>query len=237
MTPFDYTPCFSTGDWHTHSLYSDGRSTPEEMVKGAIDAGLALIAITDHVTKKSDWLDEYIKEISHLKEKYKSKIFVLCGVEAKVVDTAGNIDVRHEYLDRVDLTIGAFHRFPKDEGFFTKEDIENDRIAVLHYWHRAMRSLLQNKTVHMIAHPANLLRLNHIALPAEMREDLGKAGIDSGKLFEVNIRYRVPDIPLMEVLSARGIPMVIGSDSHSVSELLASHKSKDSIPQVNMLKK
>ena len=39
-----------TIDLHTHSLFSDGSMTPEELVRAAKDAGLTAIALTDHDT-------------------------------------------------------------------------------------------------------------------------------------------------------------------------------------------
>ena len=37
-------------DLHTHSLFSDGSMTPEELVFAAKQAGLSAIALTDHDT-------------------------------------------------------------------------------------------------------------------------------------------------------------------------------------------
>ena len=37
-------------DLHTHSIYSDGTSTPQELIDKAIDAKIAAIALTDHNT-------------------------------------------------------------------------------------------------------------------------------------------------------------------------------------------
>ena len=76
-------------DLHTHSYYSDGKASPEEMVLAAIEKGLAEIGISDHsytffdesYCVKKDKIAAYKKEIAALKEKYKGKISVLCGVE------------------------------------------------------------------------------------------------------------------------------------------------------------
>lgn len=35
-------------DLHTHSIYSDGAMSPEEIVDAAVDLGLSALAITDH---------------------------------------------------------------------------------------------------------------------------------------------------------------------------------------------
>ena len=35
-------------DLHTHTTYSDGRDTPEEMIKEALERGLMCFGISDH---------------------------------------------------------------------------------------------------------------------------------------------------------------------------------------------
>ena len=76
-------------DLHTHTTYSDGKNTPEEMVLAAVCAGLDAIGISDHAYTaidesyciKKEKISAYVAEISALKEKYKGKIEVLCGIE------------------------------------------------------------------------------------------------------------------------------------------------------------
>ena len=76
-------------DLHVHTVFSDGEHTPEEMVLAAIDAGLAVIGFSDHSHTAFDesWCMSaqgtaaYRAEIARLKEKFKDKITVLCGIE------------------------------------------------------------------------------------------------------------------------------------------------------------
>ena len=76
-------------DLHTHTTYSDGKNTPEEMVLAAVCAGLDTIGISDHSYTaidesyciKKEKISAYVAEISALKENYKGKIEVLCGIE------------------------------------------------------------------------------------------------------------------------------------------------------------
>ncbi|MBQ7323518.1 MAG: PHP domain-containing protein, partial [Clostridia bacterium] len=37
-------------DLHTHSVYSDGTLTPQELIKEAENRGLSAVALTDHNT-------------------------------------------------------------------------------------------------------------------------------------------------------------------------------------------
>lgn len=77
-------------DWHSHTIYSDGVHTPEEIVYNAYKNGLRTIAITDH--HKAFFMDSpnykdfehYFSAIIKLKEKYKGKIDALAGLEINV---------------------------------------------------------------------------------------------------------------------------------------------------------
>ena len=96
-------------DLHTHTVYSDGRDTPEEMVLSAIEKGLEEIGISDHsytdfdtswCMKRED-IPRYKAEINGLKAKYAGKISVKCGVEQ---------DYRSaESTEGFDYVIGSVH--------------------------------------------------------------------------------------------------------------------------------
>lgn len=78
-------------DYHVHSDFSsDSKAPMEEMVKKAISLGLKRICFTDHMDydypKVSDLtflfdFEAYIKKINFLKEKYKTDINILTGIE------------------------------------------------------------------------------------------------------------------------------------------------------------
>ncbi len=76
-------------DLHTHTIYSDGENTPEEMILAAIDLGLQAIGISDHSYTSFDEsycmsrgnTAAYKAELKELKEKYRDRIQVLCGIE------------------------------------------------------------------------------------------------------------------------------------------------------------
>ena len=96
-------------DLHTHTLYSDGRATPEEMILAAIEKGLGEIGISDHVytffdesyCMKKERTGEYLAEIAALREKYADKITVKCGIEYDAYST--------EPTAPFDYAIGSAH--------------------------------------------------------------------------------------------------------------------------------
>ena len=104
-------------DLHMHTIYCDGRSTPEQMVLSAIGKGMECIGFSGHSYVEFDkgcGMDEknaalYFDEISRLKEKYRDRIRIYCGVEqddCSVTDTT-----------QYDYVIGSVHylRIPLDE--------------------------------------------------------------------------------------------------------------------------
>ena len=74
---------------HTHSIFSDGKSTPEEVVVEAINQGLKVLGFSDHspvpfensFAIKNDEVNNYVATIKSLKEKYKDQIEILCSME------------------------------------------------------------------------------------------------------------------------------------------------------------
>ena len=94
-------------NYHTHSLFSDGKSTPEEIVQKAIEKGFDALGFSDHgFTAYDDSYcmqdtEGYIREIKRLKEKYTGKIQLYLGVE----EDCG------EYVDRsrFEYLIGSAH--------------------------------------------------------------------------------------------------------------------------------
>ena len=75
---------------HIHSTYADGKDTPEEMILEAINRNFASIGFSEHSYMCfSDYpyqmtvsdTEKYKQEIKALKEKYKGKIDIFCGME------------------------------------------------------------------------------------------------------------------------------------------------------------
>ncbi len=95
---------------HTHTTFSDGKHTPEEMILRAIELGFSSIGISDHSETEFDCeycmatsrYAKYQKELARLKEKYRDKIDVLCGLELDSASDAGGVE-------NFDYVIGSVH--------------------------------------------------------------------------------------------------------------------------------
>jgi len=94
-------------DLHTHSIYSDGSSTPAELIELALDNGLRGLALTDHDTV------EGVTEVKKLGEQ--AGLVVVSGVE---ISTSLHQHTLHILGYGIDVTEPALHRWlqPLQEG-------------------------------------------------------------------------------------------------------------------------
>jgi len=105
-------------NYHTHSTWCDGKSTPREMVEAAIAKGFDTIGFSSHAMLPQDdvgWVLTpakvalYAADIRGLAAEYASRIRVLCGVEADYVP--GGAEPSHAAYAAVspDYIIGSVH--------------------------------------------------------------------------------------------------------------------------------
>lgn len=97
---------------HTHTTFSDGKNTPEEMIRGAIRAGCASLGFSEHSplppgldldgwTMPAGNVEAYRKEILRLREVYRGEISIFLGMEQDADSPAPAED--YDYL------IGSVH--------------------------------------------------------------------------------------------------------------------------------
>jgi len=93
---------------HTHTIYDDGKDTPEALVLTAIEKGFSSLGFSGHahyppyadsMSRENTLL--YRKEIQRLKEVYKDKLTIYCGLEMEMVSDND--------LSGYDYLIGSVH--------------------------------------------------------------------------------------------------------------------------------
>ena len=102
---------------HTHSLYSDGSSQPEEYILEAIAKGFHILGFTEHsplhfentFSFKKENKEEYVALMESLKQKYSSRISVYSGMEMDYIPGMSEnfSKVKSEY--KLDYLIGSVH--------------------------------------------------------------------------------------------------------------------------------
>lgn len=105
-------------DVHMHSNFShDSESSPEQMIRGAIDKGLEVICFTDHYDKDNlFWGPEdtfepeaYFRELEYYRKKYERQIDIRIGVEIGMQPYL--VDYYEKFVKKYpfDFVIGSVH--------------------------------------------------------------------------------------------------------------------------------
>ena len=104
--------------YHTHTKFSDGKNSMEEMVQAAIELGMPCIGFTDHsyspyqkYCMKAEDYPAYFAEIDRLREKYGDKITIMKGLE---LDSHSDPSVVKE----LDYFLGSVHELVYGDRFY-----------------------------------------------------------------------------------------------------------------------
>jgi histidinol-phosphatase (PHP family) len=104
-------------NFHTHSLFCDGKGAPEEYVKKAIELNFSAIGFSSHAPMElsSAWnmrkelLREYIYTINLVREKYKKDIEVYCGLEVDFIPGITGPKSKEISDLNLDYVLGSVH--------------------------------------------------------------------------------------------------------------------------------
>ena len=108
---------------HTHTVFCDGKNTPEEMVRAAIDLGFTCLGFSFHgpMTPDAVWtirperMPEYAAEIRRLQRLYGDRIEILHGIELDR-DCCGVDPADYDFV------IAAVHQLTKGDAHFDVDD-------------------------------------------------------------------------------------------------------------------
>jgi putative hydrolase len=186
-------------DYHVHTNYndhSDSNLTVKNVVKEAERKGLQIIALTEHVRESSQWIHNYLNEISNYKEK--TNVKVIPGFEAKILSD-GNIDCREE-IARDYFIIASFHT-----NYYEKV-----------IWINALKKVIKNKYVNVIGHlaPESSFQIN-----TEEIEEFAKLLRKHDKIVEINAKYKRPPENWVKIFIKKGVKFHLGSDAHSLDAI------------------
>lgn len=213
-------------DWHTHTNVTDGTASPEEMVRTASAVGLRRIHVTDHVRADTTWLPGYVAKMDRIRKS--SSIEVVCGVEAKILDVRGRVDLPSD-LSGVEQVVVADHQFPTRSGPVAPTEMRR-RIAARELWDSdavaelilaTVRSVFVHERV-VVGHLFSVLPKAGISLSVvtdEMLATLASAVRAAGAVIEVNEKWHSPSLPMVQSLCKLGVELVPSSDAHGPQAL------------------
>jgi DNA polymerase (family 10) len=198
------------GDLHTHTEWSDGRDSIEELARAARDRSYQYIAITEHSAGRGiahgldvDRLREQVARIKALNERLDG-IRVLTGVEVDV-RADGRLDLPHEILSELDIVIAAVH-----SAMNQSEEKMTRRVI----------TAIENPDVDMIAHPTCRLIGEREPVAIDL-EAVFQAAAKYNKIMEISAMPDRLDLKDIHAFRARdlGVKLAIGTDAHSIAHL------------------
>ena len=198
------------GDFHVHTVWSDGGNSIEEMAKAAKERGYKYLAICDHSKSlriagglSEEKLVEQIEKIKELNEKYKN-FTILAGSEVDI-KADGSLDYTDELLEKLDIVVAAIHtRFSMPEHEMTKRIIK----------------ALQNPYVNILAHPTG--RLMGVRDPYELDlDEVLKVAKKNKVTLEINSFPERLDLNDIDSRRAKeyDVMISINTDSHITNQL------------------
>jgi DNA polymerase (family X) len=198
------------GDLHSHTTWSDGRASVEEMGQAALERGYEYLAICDHTPAVGavtgltpDDVRRQAEEIAAANEVL-APFRVLRGIECDILPD-GRLDLPNDVLAQLDWVQASVHggqRMPR-----------KDMTA-------RVEAALRNPHVSCISHPKG----RYINRRPENELDLERAfevALEEGVAFEVNglpDRLDLSGEHVQEALAA-GLEIVCNTDAHSVRGL------------------
>ena len=189
------------GDLHSHSTWSDGKASIEEMAVAAQALGHEYLAMCDHSPRlREGRLQRQWEEIDVLNERL-APFRILKGIEVNIRGN-GEIDVAEDLLEPLDWVMASVHT-----------SFDNDPTG-------RVLAAMQSTHVDCIGHPTS--RRIGVRSPSTIEiEKVVEGALASGTFLEINSQ---PDRLDLRDAHARlageaGLRLVISSDGHSTKAL------------------
>jgi len=196
---------------HSHSTWSDGRSSIREMAEAARARGLHVLAITDHSASlgvagglKIEDLAAQRVELDSVQRELGGSIRLLHGSEVEI-RADGSLDYPDEVLARFDIVIASLH-----------VSLRQPRERVTERMIKAIR----NPHVDVIGHPTGRLLPDREGAELDM-EAVFAAAAQEDVALEINahpLRLDLDDFYARRVAEL-GIKLTINADAHSPDDL------------------
>ena len=228
-----------TANFHTHSTFCDGTSTPGEMVNRALELGFTALGFSGHVDIDPVMdVDTYLEEIRKLQEEYAGQIEILCGGEFDTfypeplkdgfdykigsnhfLDTGAEMPVSVDYTEEIFLGL-------------LRDWFDGDVYKLCKAYYEQVARIYDITHCTIIGHFDLVTKYNnHLHLIDEDDDRYVKPAMEAldyllseGVVFEVNTRMirtgRIyPAKRFLKRIREAGGEIIISSDAHNAAEL------------------
>jgi len=230
-------------NYHLHTTGSDGKLSPEEVVKKSIEVGLKFICITDHyILPIREWgldrhSEEYYKELERLQKKYGNKIDISIGAEFDWLEGYEEWFKEEISKRKRDFVLGSIHFLKRKNGKYDWID-RSPELSVkmaeefggikqlIGEYYKQIKNMIRTGLIDCVGHLDIIKKCLDQSIKdekwykeevLEVLKEVKKAGI----CIEINSsgwRYlakeQYPSRFILDKAFSLGIPITIGSDGH-----------------------
>ncbi len=227
-----------TGDYHTHTYFSDGFGSVEKNVQEAIEKGLDEIAITDHApghiaygVNKKIYKEFRDNDLILLRKKYPG-IKILWGIEADIIfediprpgknpkpkyAEVGKIDIREDEYGHFDLLTAGYH-YAVISGYTLRNWFTDKGLTTKKFREKQRKrntnmilDVLKTVPLKILTHPGD-------KAPVDMTA-IAKVCADKNILMEISGRHKHPTVEELKEIKDIPVSFIIGSDAHRVKSI------------------
>ncbi len=231
---------------HTHTVYDDGKNTPAEMARAALDAGLTSLGFSGHsvLPYENDWAmtersaAEYLADVERTRREFAGRLEIFLGLEWDLLSAPP---------EGFDYVIGSVHHLgPALPGFTVDESPEATRTGLREHFGGSTADMAEAYFAQYEALAACPFAdvVGHFDLLTKFDEkegifdeadprflDAAMAALEllcrADRIFEVNTGaisrgWRTtpyPSLRLLRELRDRGARVMVTSDAHSADSL------------------
>jgi histidinol-phosphatase (PHP family) len=231
-------------DLHVHSFFCDGKNSPEELVLTAVEKGVTRLGILAHSYMECDEegslppsrVEEFQRTVGELKEKYRDKITLLCGLEKDIFSS--------QSTDGFDYVIGSVHYVKIGETLYpidlsaelfekAAKALDGDYYALAELYFKTVANVVEKTNADIIGHfdlitkfndKRGYFDVNHPRYVKAYKLAADKL-LESGKPFEINVGgmsrgHKFTPYPSPEItayLRSKNAKLMLSSDAHEKS--------------------
>ncbi len=192
-------------DLHIHSIHSGhAYGTFYDIADEALKKKMDMIAITDHGPSMAGVTGDIHFFMGHRMPK--SKLKILWGCEANIMDVNGELDLTERHIARLDLVLVGFHK----TGYVDQGKEKNTLV---------IEKVLKKPFVKILTHPT------HQQFECDF-ERIVESALENGVLPELNLTYlreAVNDFDLFKkmvaIVRSKKKRLIVNSDAHFVHEI------------------
>lgn len=229
-----------TADYHTHTIFSDGKNTALENAMRAKEIGLAAIAITEHGFShpfrglKRKETEAWFAEIG--KARAETGFPVLAGMECNIRGVSGLCDFTEEDYERFDVFLAGIHIVIR------YERLGDTKLGWGGWLRRSLkikpsRSLVRDTTRAYInaieKNPVDVITHLNFQCFADV-EEVAKCCRDYGTYLEISSKKQHLTDEELDRVTQTGVRFVINSDAHSVDRIGDTALAEEQIARVGV---